>query len=117
MKRATFLLADDHTIAREGFRKMLELEDDLEVVGEAQDSRRAVALVKKPHPDVLLMDIAMPQLNGLESARQVHKEFPATKVLMLSAHNDDAYGNHVRQRLAHTSLDNPAVLGKRTSRP
>ena len=91
MKRTTVLLADDHTIVREGFRKMLELEDDLEVVGEAQDGRQAVALVKKLHPDVVLMDIAMPQLNGLEAARQVHKDFPATKVLILSAHNDDAY--------------------------
>ena len=91
MKRTTVLLADDHTIVREGFRKMLELEEDLEVVGEAQDGRQAVALVKKLHPDVVLMDIAMPQLNGLEAARQVHKDFPATKALILSAHNDDAY--------------------------
>ena len=91
MKRTTVLLADDHTIVREGFRKMLELEEDLEVVGEAQDGRQAVALVKKLHPDVVLMDIAMPQLNGLEAALQVHKDFPATKVLILSAHNDDAY--------------------------
>ena len=91
MKRTTVLLADDHTIVREGFRKMLELEDDLEVVGEAQDGRQGVALVKKLHPDVVLMDIAMPLLNGLEATRQVHKDFPATKVLILSAHNDDAY--------------------------
>jgi len=69
MKRTTVLLADDHTIVREGFRKMLEMEEDLEVVGEAQDGRQAVALVKKLHPDVVLMDIAMPQLNGLEAAR------------------------------------------------
>ena len=76
---------------REGFRKMLELEADLEVVGEAQDGRQAVALVKKLRPAVVLMDIAMPLLNGLEATRQVLKEFPATKVLMLSAHSDDAY--------------------------
>ena len=91
MKRITVLLADDHTIVREGFRKMLEMEDDLEVVGEAQDGRQAIALVKRLRPEVVLMDIAMPLLNGLEATRQVVKDFPATKVLMLSAHNDDAY--------------------------
>jgi len=91
MKRITVLLAEDHMIVREGFRRMLELEDDFEVVGEAQDGRKAVALAKKFHPDVVLMDIAMPLLNGLEAARQVLKAVPMTKVLMLSAHSDDAY--------------------------
>jgi DNA-binding NarL/FixJ family response regulator len=91
MKKITVLLAEDHTIVREGFRKMLELEDDLEVVGEAQDGRRAIALAKRLHPDVVLMDIAMPLLNGLEATRQVLKGLPSTKVLILSAHSDDAY--------------------------
>ncbi len=91
MKRITVLLAEDHTIVREGFRAMLELEDDIEVVGEAQDGRQAVALVKKLRPAVILMDIAMPLLNGLEAARQVAKTFPETRVIMLSAHSDDAY--------------------------
>ena len=91
MKRITVLLADDHTIVREGFRKMLELEADLEVVGEAQDGRAAIALVKKLRPAVVLMDIAMPLLNGLEATRQVIKDFPATKIIILSAHSDDAY--------------------------
>jgi DNA-binding NarL/FixJ family response regulator len=91
MKRITVLLAEDHTIVREGFRRMLELEADLEVVGEAQDGREAVALVKKLRPAVVLMDIAMPRLNGLEATRQLLKVAPATKVLMLSAHGDDAY--------------------------
>jgi DNA-binding NarL/FixJ family response regulator len=91
MKRITVLLAEDHTIVREGFRKMLELEDDIEVVGEAQDGRQTVALTKKLRPAVVLMDIAMPRLNGLEATRQVLKALPATKVLILSAHNDDAY--------------------------
>jgi DNA-binding NarL/FixJ family response regulator len=91
MKKITVLLADDHMIVREGFRKMLEMETDLQVVGEAQDGREAVALVKKLHPDVVLTDIAMPQLNGLEATRQILKLFPNTKILMLSAYSDDAY--------------------------
>lgn len=91
MKKISILLADDHTIVREGFRKMLEMEDDLEVLSEAQDGRQAVVLAKKFHPDVVLMDIAMPLLNGLEATRQLLKERPLTKVLMLSAHSDDAY--------------------------
>jgi DNA-binding NarL/FixJ family response regulator len=91
MKRITILIAEDHTIVREGFRRMLELEADLEVVGEAQDGRQAVELAKKLHPDVVLMDITMPLLNGLEATRQVSKALPATRVLMLSAHGDYAY--------------------------
>src|SRR5665213_1361501 len=91
MKRITILLAEDHMIVREGFRKMLDMEADLKVVGEAQDGRLAVALAKKLRPDVVLMDIAMPLLNGLEATRQILKEAPAAKVLMLSAHSDDAY--------------------------
>lgn len=91
MKRITVLLAEDHMVVREGFRKLLELEDDIEGVGEAQTGRQAVAMVKKLCPAVVLMDIAMPLLNGLEATRQVLKSVPATKVLMLSAHSDDAY--------------------------
>jgi DNA-binding NarL/FixJ family response regulator len=90
-KPITVLLADDHTIVREGFRMMLELEDDLQVVGEAADGRQAVGLVAKLHPDVVLMDIAMPLLNGLEATRQILKALPGAKVLILSAHGDDAY--------------------------
>ncbi|MGD0813101.1 MAG: response regulator transcription factor [Verrucomicrobiota bacterium] len=91
MKKITVLLAEDHTIVREGLRRMLELEDDLEVAGEAQDGRQAIALAKKLRPNVVLMDIAMPLLNGLEATRQVLKALPSTKVLILSAHSDDAY--------------------------
>jgi DNA-binding NarL/FixJ family response regulator len=91
MKKITVLLAEDHMIVREGFRKMLDLEEDLDIVGEAQNGRQAVELAKKLHPAVVLMDIAMPQLNGLEATRQLLKLLPATKVLMLSAHSDDAY--------------------------
>ncbi len=91
MKQITILLAEDHTIVREGCRKMLELEDDFEVVGEARDGRQAVEMVKKLHPAVVLMDIGMPLLNGLEATRQILKAMPAVKVIVLSAHSDDAY--------------------------
>ena len=91
MKRITVLLAEDHMFVREGFRKMLELDADLQVVGEAEDGRQAVALAKKLRPNVVLMDIAMPLLNGLEATRQVLKAVPSARVLVLSAHSDDAY--------------------------
>jgi len=91
MKRITVLLAEDHTIVREGFRRLLELDADLKVVGEAQDGRQAVALAKKLRPEVVLMDIAMPLMNGLEAVRQLLKALPAAKIIILSAHNDDAY--------------------------
>jgi DNA-binding NarL/FixJ family response regulator len=91
MKRITVLLAEDHQIVREGLRRLLATEADLEVVGEAQTGRQAVALAKKLRPAVIVMDIAMPLLNGLEATRQIRLLFPATKVLILSAHSDDAY--------------------------
>ena len=91
MNRITILLAEDHTVVREGFRRMLDFERDFELVGEAQHGRQAVAMVARLRPEVVLMDIAMPQLNGLEATRQILKRFPGTRVVMLSAHNDDAY--------------------------
>jgi DNA-binding NarL/FixJ family response regulator len=91
MKRITVLLADDHETVRKAFKKILELEDDLAVVGEAKNGHQAVALVKKLRPDLVLMDVAMPLLNGLQATCQILKAFPATKVLMLSAHQDEAY--------------------------
>jgi DNA-binding NarL/FixJ family response regulator len=93
MKTITVLLAEDHMIVREGFRMMLERDSDLKVVGEAQDGRQAVAMAEKLHPDVILMDIAMPRLNGLEATRQILKAHPEIRILILSAHNDDAYVN------------------------
>ena len=91
MKPISILLAEDHAIVREGFRKLLAAETDIEVVGEAADGRQAVALAKKLRPAVVVMDIAMPLLNGLEATRQIRKAVPETKVLILSAHSDDAY--------------------------
>jgi len=89
--RITVLLADDHTIVREGLKKLLEAERDIAVIGEAATGSQAVDLAQKLHPDVVVMDIAMPKMNGLEATRQILKSLPAVKVLILSAHDDDAY--------------------------
>ena len=89
--RITVLLAEDHMIVREGLRRLLDTEPDLEVVGEADQGRLAVAMALKLRPDVIVMDIAMPQMNGLEATRQILRSLPKTKVLILSAHSDDAY--------------------------
>ena len=109
MKPITILLAEDHTVVREGLRKLLATEADLEVIGEAQTGRQAVALARKLRPAVIVMDIAMPLLNGLEATRQVRKALPETKVLILSAHNDDAY---VEQAIAFGAV---GFLLKQTS--
>jgi len=91
MKPITVLLADDHMIVREGFKRLLDGEADLVVVGEAQNGRQAVEMAGRLLPDVVVMDIAMPLLNGLEATRQILKAALGTKVLILSAHYDDAY--------------------------
>ena len=91
MKHITVLLAEDHEIVRQGLRKLLEADSDIEVVGEAATGRQAVALTRKLRPAVVVMDIAMPLLNGLEATRQIRRAFPETKVLILSAHSDEAY--------------------------
>jgi DNA-binding NarL/FixJ family response regulator len=95
MKRITVLLAEDHQVVREGFRSLLEHEHDIEVVGEAENGRQAVQLTRKLHPAVVVMDIAMPLLNGLEATRQIRKDSPDTRILILSAHSDDAYVEQV----------------------
>jgi DNA-binding NarL/FixJ family response regulator len=90
-KRITVLLAEDHTLVREGIRKLLEMDDDLEVVAEAKDGRQAVALVQKLRPSVVVMDVAMALLNGLEATRQILKAIPGARIIILSAHSDNAY--------------------------
>jgi DNA-binding NarL/FixJ family response regulator len=91
MHRITVLLAEDHMVVREGLRRLLEAERDIAVVGEAATGRQAVELALKLRPAVVVMDIAMPLLNGLEATRQILKTVPGTRILILSAHSDDAY--------------------------
>jgi two-component system response regulator NreC len=85
------LLADDHTVMRNGLRLLLERQPNLQVVGEAADGREAVDLADSEKPDVVVMDIAMPHLNGVEAARQITTRSPQTAIAILSMHSDESY--------------------------
>jgi DNA-binding NarL/FixJ family response regulator len=91
METIRVLLVDDHTVVRQGLRALLEVEPDITVAGEAESGRQAVQLAAKLRPDVVVMDIAMPVLNGLEATRQIIKMVPTTRVLALSSYSDDEY--------------------------
>ena len=92
MKPITVLLADDHTIVREGLRALLALEHDIQVVGEAVNGHQAVAFANKLAPDVVVMDLAMPLLNGLEAISRIRESTPAsTKILVLSSYQEEEY--------------------------
>ena len=85
------LLADDHTILREGLRMVLDAQPQIKVVGEAEDGRQAVELAERLRPDVVVMDIAMPNLNGLEATRQIKRRWPDIKVVILTMHENHQY--------------------------
>jgi len=91
VRQTRVLLADDHTLIRAGLRRVVDAEPDLTVVGEANDGREAVALAEKHKPDVVVMDIGMPSLNGIEAAHQIRTALPDTQVVMLSMHSDEGY--------------------------
>lgn len=95
-KKITVLLVDDHSLVRRGFRRMLEDESDMQVVGEAGDGEESVQLAKELHPQVVVMDCALPGMNGLEATRQIMEDLPNTAVLMLSMHTESTW---VRQAI------------------
>jgi len=91
MEKIKVLIADDHTIVRQGLRALLEVETDMTIVAEADNGRQALRLALKLQPDVVVIDVAMPQLNGLEATRQILKDVPGPRVLVLSSYSDDEY--------------------------
>lgn len=91
MNVVRILIADDHKLVRSGFRALLEQMDDVTVVGEARDGREAVELVDVHRPDIVIMDIAMPELNGLEATERIRRRFSSVKVLLLTMHKGDEY--------------------------
>ena len=94
MPRITVLLAEDHMIVREGLKALLEAEGDIEILCQARNGREAIKLASIHRPDVVLIDIAMPELNGLQAARQILQATPESRIIILSAHEDEAYLDH-----------------------
>jgi DNA-binding NarL/FixJ family response regulator len=95
-KKITVLLVDDHSLVRRGFRRMLEDESDLDVVGEASTGEESIKLARRLHPQVVVMDCALPGMNGLQATRQILEDSPETAVLMLSMHTESTW---VRQAI------------------
>ena len=91
MSQITILLADDHTVIRSGLRALLERQPDFAVVAEAEDGRKAIQLAAEHSPDVIVMDVAMPNLNGIEATRQIIAAQPKVAIVVLSMHSDESY--------------------------
>ena len=91
MAKISLILADDHAVVRSGIRMLLEAQPDIEIVAEAESGRQAVEQVRQLRPDVVLMDIQMPELNGIEATKQIKKMVPGTAVLALTMYEDDQY--------------------------
>jgi len=112
------LLADDHAMVRKGFRLILESQPDMEIAGEAGNGREAVELAERLHPDVVVMDVAMPELNGIEATRRLASSSPHTRVLALSMHKDSVYVREIlragaRGYLLKDSIDTDLISAVR----
>lgn len=110
MKRIRILLADDHAVVRQGFKMILSAQSDMEIVGEAGNGREATELAEELKPDVVVMDVAMPELNGIEATRRLSSSLPHTRVIALSMHKDSVYVREILKAGARGYLlkDSPA---------
>jgi DNA-binding NarL/FixJ family response regulator len=109
MKRIRILLADDHVMVRQGFRMILAAQPDMEIVGEAGNGREAVELAEQLHPDVAVMDVAMPDMNGIEATRRLAVSAPRTRVLALSMYKDSVYVREILRAGARGYLLKDAI--------
>src|SRR5919205_802077 len=111
MKRIRILLADEHAVVRQGFKMILGAQSDMEIVGEAGNGREAVELAEQLRPDVIVMDVAMPELNGIEATRRLASSLPHTRVVALSMHKDSVYVREILRAGARGYLlkDSPAA--------
>jgi two-component system, NarL family, response regulator NreC len=111
MKRIRILLADDHAVVRQGFKMILAEQPDMEIVGEAGNGREALALAESLRPDVVVMDVAMPELNGIEATRRMSEAAPHTRVVALSMHKDSVYVREILRAGARGYLLKDSVAG------
>jgi DNA-binding NarL/FixJ family response regulator len=109
MKKIRILLADDHVMVRQGFRMILAAQPDMEIVGEAGNGREAVELAEQLHPDVAVMDVAMPEMNGIEATRRLAVSTPRTRVLALSMYKDSVYVREILRAGARGYLLKDAI--------
>jgi two-component system response regulator NreC len=109
MSKIRIVLADDHSVVRQGFRRILEAQTDMEIVGEACNGREALESATKLSPDVVVMDVAMPELNGIEATRRMGEAAPRTRVLALSMHKDSVYVREILRAGARGYLLKDAV--------
>lgn len=108
-KKITILLADDHSVVRQGFRRILESQQDMQIVSEAGNGREAIEQATRLMPDVVVMDVAMPELNGIEATRRLTETSPRTRVLALSMHKDAVYVREILRAGARGYLLKDAI--------